>query len=94
MMYIVSGFLLKSMNELKREIFWRHWVLWDIVSDPFIHPGGKDDSAQLHQQEREERSDFSGAQCWCTISRCRTEAALGLHFLQGMCFLKLLGTVG
>ena len=48
MMYIVSGFLLKSMNELKREIFWRHWVLWDIVSDPFIHPGGKDDSAQLH----------------------------------------------
>ena len=48
MMYIVSGFLSKSMDELKREIFWRHWVLWDIVSDPFIHPGGKDDSAQLH----------------------------------------------
>ena len=52
MMYSVSGFFVgKSMDELKREIFWRHWVLWDIVSDsvhPTIHPGGRDDTAQLH----------------------------------------------
>ena len=61
MMYIVSGFLSKSMDELKREIFWRHWVLWDIVSDPFIRPSiqaGEMTRLNYIRRRERERSDL------------------------------------